>query len=193
MLRGGVSDYCPANIVSLCEGLTARAAKSTSVELLFCNSTTTVENPAALAAADVVFVAVGGTLGHEAQDRVNISLPSDQQGLIAEVVQAVGASKVVLVVVNGNPVALDGYAGVIPTIVEAMEGGQAGGTGLASVLFGDVSPSGILPFTIYPDSFVTKVSMSDMSMRANSTTGNPGRTVNLAHNVVFVVRHLLLV
>lgn len=49
----------------------------------------------------------------------------------------VGASKVVLVLMNGDPIAIDTFKTTIPTIVEAFEGGQAAGTGLASVLFGD--------------------------------------------------------
>lgn len=50
---------------------------------------------------------------------------------------SVGANKVVLVLMNGDPIAIDAFKTTIPTIVEAFEGGQAAGTGLASVLFGD--------------------------------------------------------
>jgi hypothetical protein len=54
-------------------------------------------------------------------------------------------------------------------------GGQAGGSGLADILFGDAAPAGRLPQTIYPLSYVNEVSMMDMGMRPNATTGNPGR------------------
>ena len=50
---------------------------------------------------------------------------------------SVGAKKGVLVLMNGDPLAIDPIKTTIPTIVEAFEGGQAAGTGLASVLFGD--------------------------------------------------------
>lgn len=35
---------------------------------------------------------------------------------------------------------------------------------MVTSLFGDYSPSGMMPFTTYPADFVTKVKMSDMSM-----------------------------
>jgi beta-D-xylosidase 4 len=173
-MLGGKSDYYPENIVSVCEGIASRGAPGTVV----CDgSNATKPDPSILSDADVVVVAVGGIFGSEEKDRVNISLPEEQQMYINEVVSVVGAAKVVLVVVNGDPIALDTFKNNIPTIVDALEGGQAAGTGLASVLFGDVSPSAMLPFTIYPDEYVTKVMMSDMAMRANQSTGSPGRTV----------------
>jgi hypothetical protein len=39
-----------------------------------------------------------------------------------------------------------------------------------------VAPAGRLPYTIYPGSFVDTVSMLDMGMRPNTTSGNPGHT-----------------
>lgn len=60
----------------------------------------------------------------------------------------VDPAKLVLLILNGEPCALDKYKPTIPTIVEGLEGGQAGGTALAEMLFGDFSPSGTLPFTV---------------------------------------------
>jgi hypothetical protein len=37
-------------------------------------------------------------------------------------------------------------------------------------------PAGRLPYTMYPGDFVNQVSMFDMNMRANVTSGNPGHT-----------------
>jgi len=54
--------------------------------------------------------------------------------------------------------------------------GQATGTALAQVLWGDVNPSGVLPFTVYPEDYISKVQMSDMRMRADASSGYPGRT-----------------
>ena len=36
--------------------------------------------------------------------------------------------------------------------------------------------AGRLPYTLYPNDFVNQVSMEDMGMRPNATTGNPGHT-----------------
>lgn len=170
---GGKTDYCPESVTSVCTGLESRSKQSPNF-VVTCDP---AADSSTLTNADVVVVAVGGVFGHEGSDRTNISLPQEQQEAINSVLGQISANKVVLVLVNGDPIALDAYKGTIPTIVEALEGGQSGGAGLASVLFGDVSPSGMLPFTVYPDAYVSKVPMSDMSMRANSSTGSPGRTV----------------
>merc|ERR1712070_533337 len=66
---------------------------------------------------------------------------------------------------------MDWLSANAPTIVEAFNGGQSAGTGLASVLLGEVSPSAVLPWTVYPDNFTEQVKMSDMAMRAG-----PGHT-----------------
>jgi len=60
-----------------------------------------------------------------------------------------------------------------PAIVEAFEGGQSAGDALAAMLLGTsrVAPSGVLPWTVYPDNYTTAVQMVDMDMRAG-----PGRT-----------------
>jgi len=63
-----------------------------------------------------------------------------------------------------------------PTIVEAFYGGQSAGTALADVLFGDVNPSGILPYTLVPSSYERLVNMTDMRLRASPEDDFPGRT-----------------
>eukprot|EP00040_Diaphanoeca_grandis_P005636 m.33801 g.33801 ORF g.33801 m.33801 type:complete len:925 (+) comp16874_c0_seq1:89-2863(+) len=169
-MMGGKGDYCPETMISVCDGLTARAMLDGIT--VVCNVGD--DKAAKIAAdADVVFAAVGGTLGHEGMDRTNISLPSEQITLV-QTLYGVAASKLVLVLLNGEPVALDGIKDNIATIVEALEGGQSGGQALAEMLFGDFSPSGVLPFTVYPDAYVNQVMMSNMVMRSSSTS--PGHT-----------------
>ena len=73
---------------------------------------------------------------------------------------------VVAVLVNGGSLSPDWLKAHVPTVVEAMEGGQSGGTALAEVLVGDVAPSGVLPYTMYPDSYLQQAPHQDMSMRA---------------------------
>jgi len=172
---GGKSDYCPEHTVSVCEGMTNRSA-------LFGVAVTCSSGPdtgaggmlEAAAGADVVIGVFGGIFGHEAADRVNISLPAEQEAQLDALLLA--NPNMILVIVNGDPIAIDKYKETVHTIVDAMEGGQAAGAALASVLYGDVSPSGMLPFTIYPADYVTKVPMSDMTFRPNKGTGSPGKT-----------------
>jgi xylan 1,4-beta-xylosidase len=54
--------------------------------------------------------------------------------------------------------------------------GQDGGTALINVITGVTAPAGRLPMTIYPKSYTDTVDMTDMSLRPNKSSGNPGRT-----------------
>jgi beta-glucosidase len=56
---------------------------------------------------------------------------------------------VVLVLLNGSAVAVNWAAEHVPAIVEAWYPGQAAGTAIADVLFGDYNPAGRLPVTFY--------------------------------------------
>ncbi len=85
--------------------------------------------------------------GFAGGDRVDIGLPAPQQGLM-EAVVATG-KPVVLVLLNGSAVAVNWAAEHIPAIVEAWYPGQAAGTAIADVLFGDYNPAGRLPVTFY--------------------------------------------
>jgi beta-glucosidase len=80
-------------------------------------------------------------------DRTDISLPKAQQALL-ERVHALG-KPVVLVLIGGSAIAVPWADAHVPAILQAWYGGQAGGTALAEVLFGDANPSGRLPVTIY--------------------------------------------
>ncbi|KAI1498905.1 beta-glucosidase [Biscogniauxia marginata] len=53
--------------------------------------------------------------------------------------------------------------------------GQAGGDAIMNILTGKVAPAGRLPVTQYPGNYVD-VPMTDMNLRPNAETGNPGRT-----------------
>ena len=85
--------------------------------------------------------------GFEGGDRVDLGLPAPQQALL-EAVVAVG-KPVVLVLLNGSALAVPWAAEHVPAILEAWYPGQAAGTAIAEVLFGDESPAGRLPVTFY--------------------------------------------
>lgn len=81
----------------------------------------------------------------EGHDRKSYNLPYGQNDLIAKLYQA--NQKLVVVNVSGNAVAMP-WAKYIPTIVQTWFNGTESGNALASILIGDVNPSGKLPFTI---------------------------------------------
>ncbi|HMD71249.1 MAG TPA: glycoside hydrolase family 3 C-terminal domain-containing protein [Bryobacteraceae bacterium] len=85
--------------------------------------------------------------GFEGGDRVQLEIPRVQQDLMEKV--AAANKRVVLVLLNGSAVAVNWARDHVPAIVEAWYPGQAGGTALADVLFGDYNPSGRLPVTFY--------------------------------------------
>ena len=64
----------------------------------------------------------------------------------------------------------------ISAILWAGYPGQDGGTALMNILTGTTAPAGRLPVTQYPGNYVYEVPMTDMNLRPNDTTGNPGRT-----------------
>ena len=80
----------------------------------------------------------------EAQDVPNLSLPNKQDALIAAV--AAANRKTVVVLETGGPVTMP-WLDKVPAVLEAWYPGTSGGEAIASVLFGEVNPSGHLPAT----------------------------------------------
>ena len=90
----------------------------------------------------------GGTnksIETEGSDRKNIDLPCGQNELV-KALQAVNPN-LVTVLISGGPTDLRELEPVSPAIVQGWWNGTEGGTALAEVLFGDIAPSGKLPFT----------------------------------------------
>ena len=101
----------------------------------------------AAANADVV-IFFGGTnksIETEGSDRQNIDLPCGQNELV-KALKAVNPN-LVTVLISGGPTDLRELEPVSPAIVQGWWNGTEGGTALAEVLFGDIAPSGKLPFT----------------------------------------------
>jgi beta-glucosidase len=80
----------------------------------------------------------------EGADRKNMQLPYKQDSLITEI-QKVNP-KVVVVLISGNAMEMPWVANV-PAILQVWYPGLEGGNAIASILCGDVNPSGKLPFT----------------------------------------------
>jgi beta-glucosidase len=97
--------------------------------------------------ADVAVVVAGEwqNMISEMASRSSLELPGRQLELIQAVVGT--GTPVVLLVMNGRPLDLRWPAGTVPAILDIWYPGTQGGAAVASLLFGDVSPGGKLPFT----------------------------------------------
>lgn len=97
--------------------------------------------------ADVVVAVVGESQGmaHEASSRTNITIPQSQRDLIAAL-KATG-KPLVLVLMNGRPLALVKEQQQADAMLETWFAGTEGGNAIADVLFGDYNPSGKLPMS----------------------------------------------
>ncbi|MFC0874943.1 beta-glucosidase BglX [Saccharicrinis sp. FJH2] len=118
--------------------------------------------------ADVVVMVLGehGLQSGEGRSRAFINLPGLQQQLL-ETVYAVNPN-IVLVLMNGRPLAIPWAAEHIPAILEAWQPGSMGGQAIAEVLYGDYNPSGKLPM-----SFPKSVGQLPLYYNHKST-GRPG-------------------
>jgi beta-glucosidase len=173
---GGYSDV-PSRTVSVLDGIKARLGDKVKVlSAEGCGLTTgmwhedkvSLPDPAkdaaqiaeaakTAAAADAVVLVIGQTeqLSREAWadthlgDRADLGLVGRQMDL-AHAVLAAGKPTVV-VLINGSPLAIPELARTAPAIIEGLYLGEETGTAVADVLFGDVSPSGRLPFTVPRD------------------------------------------
>ncbi|MBC6989548.1 glycoside hydrolase family 3 C-terminal domain-containing protein [Hymenobacter sp. BT491] len=135
---------------------------------------------AAAKAADVAIIVGGSTHGYdyskwgdnaydaEGFDKPDMKMPFGQDELIQAVLAA--NPNTVVVLLGGGPIDVSAWAGQAKGIVEAWYPGMEGGNALAHILFGDVNPSGKLPFT-----FPVKLEDSPAMKLGEypSTPGNP--------------------
>ncbi|MCX6150919.1 MAG: glycoside hydrolase family 3 C-terminal domain-containing protein [Ignavibacteriales bacterium] len=85
--------------------------------------------------------------GFKGGDRLTLDLPETQENLIKKI--ATIGKPIILVLLNGSAVAVNWENKNIPAIIEAWYPGQAAGTAIADVIFGDYNPAGRLPVTFY--------------------------------------------
>jgi len=103
--------------------------------------------------ADVVLLVLGdneqtcreGWSATHLGDRDSLDLPGRQEELLRAV--AATGKPVVLLLLNGRPASINFAAENIAAILEGWYLGQAAGTAVAHVLFGEVNPGGKLPIT----------------------------------------------
>lgn len=106
----------------------------------------------------------------EGNDRADMGLPYDQDKLIAELAKA--NKNLAVVLISGNAVAMP-WVNQVPSIVQGWYSGSAAGRAIASILVGDVNPSGKLPMT-FP------VALKDNG--AHAVGEHPGNNVDVKYN-----------
>jgi beta-glucosidase len=94
-------------------------------------------------ASDVAVVCVGEQTG-EGTDRASLGLPGDQDALVSAVA---AANPRTIVVLYADAATVMPWIAQVAAALVAWYPGQENGNALASVLFGDVNPSGKLPVT----------------------------------------------
>lgn len=139
-LQGIENYFSPASQVTYAEGYSSVPTQNRHALLL--------EAVDAARKADVV-IFVGSLNKNENQDcegadRRSLNLPYGQDELIGELARV--NRNLVAVIISGNAVAMP-WVNEVPAIVEAWYGGTEAGNAIASVLAGEVNPSGKLPFT----------------------------------------------
>jgi beta-glucosidase len=79
-------------------------------------------------------------------DRLSLALKDEEQQMIRAAAEENGRTVVVLV--GGSAILVEGWEDRVPAVLMGWYSGMEGGSALARLLFGEVSPSGKLPFTV---------------------------------------------
>lgn len=168
-----VGNYCgtASNYVTVLEGIRAAVGQDTAVYYaqgchLYKEKVENLAEPKdrfaeAIAVAersDVVVMCLGldasiegeeGDVSNEyaSGDKLHLNLPGLQQALLEAVYQV--NQQVIVVLLSGSALAITWADQYVPAIVQAWYPGAEGGKAVASLLFGEFSPSGRLPVTFY--------------------------------------------
>ena len=110
--------------------------------------------------ADVVIAVLGNNrllegengdalLNANGGDRLNIEFPENQLEFLRRLRKEVGDKKIITVITGGSAIAMPEVEELSDALLFVWYPGEQGGTALANIIFGDVSPSGRLPVTFY--------------------------------------------
>jgi beta-glucosidase len=97
----------------------------------------------------VVFAGASDYIESEGRDRNGLELPGKQDELIEAVVKA--NPNTIVVINGGTSVKVDKWIKQVKGLVNMFYSGQETGNAIASILFGNVNPSGKLPFSFISD------------------------------------------
>jgi beta-glucosidase len=158
---GGSAHVNPLYAVSPVDAITKRAGSAVTVRS---SDGSDVTAAAQLASSSDVAVVIVGDVEKEGTDRSSLSLTGNQDDLIKSVV---AANPHTIVVLNSGAPVLMPWVDSVPAILEAWYPGEEDGNALASLLFGDVNPSGKLPVTFPRTEDQTPVSSPERYPGAN--------------------------
>ena len=148
------------NVITVLEGINKVVPAGTEIDYLAISSYDTIninrlaEAKKRAGLSDVAIVVVGENslrfdpqrTSGENMDRATLGLVGDQLKLV-EAVKSSG-TPVVVVLVNGGPLASEKLVEQSDVIIESWEPGMFGGLAVADVIFGEYNPGGRLPITI---------------------------------------------
>lgn len=142
------------DVVTLLEGIKAKVSANTNVSYAEGSGLESLDSDKLSKAielakkSDVVILAVGEDADKtgESSSRTNIELYPAQQQLVKAIHQT--GTPVVMVLMNGRPLAIEWSAENIPAILNGWFLGSEAGNALADVLFGDYNPSAKLTMTV---------------------------------------------
>jgi beta-glucosidase len=105
---------------------------------------TQTDSAVAIARRSDVAIVVAGIEEGEFRDRSSLALPGHQEELIRAVARA--GKPTIVVLVGGSAITMP-WLEDVGAVIDAWYPGEAGGTAVADVLFGDANPAGRLPIT----------------------------------------------
>jgi beta-glucosidase len=111
-----------------------------------------------------------------------MKLPYHQDELIKAVVEA--NPKTIVVLICGSPVEVYQWVDAAAAVVQGWYAGMEAGTAMANVLFGDVNPSGKLPFT-----FPVKLEDSPVNVYGDYLGDNDGNIVEYKEDILVGYRY----
>lgn len=160
----GSSRVSPPYVVSVLEGLTEYVSQQQSIEIFFDEGKNIHQSVELARQADVVIVVAGYRHNDEGEnlasnhkpggkhkpaiggDRPSLSLHATDIELIRRLGEV--NSNTVVCLVGGSAIVTSEWDDKVNSILMAWYPGMEGGHALARILFGDVNPSGKLPFSI---------------------------------------------
>lgn len=171
----GSSRVFPSYVITPLQGLRNIAP---NIDILYCDGSDIQEAKEIAQRADAVVFVVGYDHDDEGEyisedfnegyteaiggDRTNLGLHADEIELLKKVGPVNPNS--VAVLIGGNMIMMTEWRDYVSAVLMAYYAGQEGGTAIAEILFGDVNPSGRLPFVVpYQESDLPQVNWDTTS------------------------------